>query len=277
MPKRVTPKLKALGINPRMLLSRFSVRFWARSKRSVTSLLPNSSGSEPGTSWRSFSAFITSSKSWLALLAMRGVVLTKVLNCSIRSGTRKKKPREIRPSMAITVSRMASATPPGPLRERWAPRTKGARTGQTPPRRCRSRPAKRWGSGSCSRRTPISPPHPCPAASGPAFRSSSSPLLSEYAVTISILRQEYLHGSSLSSMLRRLLLAASQEPVEKESGEQQAEPRECHGHQYALGEGPRPSLHGEGEIRRTARGIGAFGDDKQDPYSDEHQAREEVG
>jgi hypothetical protein len=50
MPKSVTPKLKALGINPRMLLSRFSVRFWARSKRSVTSLLPNSSGSEPGTS-----------------------------------------------------------------------------------------------------------------------------------------------------------------------------------------------------------------------------------
>ena len=75
------------------------------------------------------------------------------------------------------------------------------------------------------------PPDPCPAASGPTFRSSSSPVLSEYAVTILILRQEYLHGSSLTPALHGLLLAASREPVEEESGEQQAENCEHHGDQ----------------------------------------------
>jgi hypothetical protein len=36
------------------------------------------------------------------------VFLTRVLNCSIRSGTRKKNPREIKPSMATTVNKIAS-------------------------------------------------------------------------------------------------------------------------------------------------------------------------
>src|ERR671912_199005 len=79
-----------------------------------------------------------------------------------------------------------------------------------------------------------------------------------------------------------LLLAASREPVEEESGQQQSETCEHYGDQSAFSEAPHPPFDGEGEIRRTARGVeafearGALGDDKQSPYRDEHQAREEV-
>src|SRR5215217_3089377 len=95
-------------------------------------------------------------------------------------------------------------------------------------------------------------------------------------------RQEKLHQGGLTVALRGLLLAAPREPVDEESGEKQAENRERYGGRYAFGEGLHPALDGEGEIRRTARGVeafearGALEDDKQDPNRDEHQAREEV-
>src|SRR5918993_5732330 len=80
-----------------------------------------------------------------------------------------------------------------------------------------------------------------------------------------------------------LLLAASGELVDEQSGQQQSETCEHYGDQSAFSEAPHPPFDGEGEIRRTARGVeafearGALGDDEQNPYRDEHQAREEVG
>ena len=73
------------------------------------------------------------------------------------------------------------------------------------------------------------------------------------------------------------------ELVDEQSGQQQTETCEHYGDQSAFSEAPHPPFDGEGEIRRTARGVeafearGALGDDKQNPYRDEHQAREEVG
>src|SRR5215208_7045659 len=55
-------------------------------------------------------------------------------------------------------------------------------------------------------------------------------------------RQEKLHRRGLTPALHRLLLAASREPVDEESGKQQAETREHHGNWCAYSEALRPSL-----------------------------------